>query len=148
MQGDKIIHLTELIPGYSERISHNNSFTPELRLMFLDNVDEVFLSVETDDDIVITHKQRHTSTFGGTTKKPHTYTLSKHQINSHTIETPKSIRGRYASFIWVPSKTFISPDQEKVIQELIEQGVYTKEDAEAVRDNLIFQAQRDRLPHL
>lgn len=98
---------------------------------------ELDITVITDDEIEVTQK----SSFG---EKPMSVFLKKADINAHDIQSPKSWRGRTVHFEWEPSRIMISPEQEKAIKELIADGTYSAEDAQAVRENMIYEIQKQR----
>lgn len=65
-------------------------------------------------------------------------TLVGEDINNHTIRShPSFLRHRVKEYRWVPTHIHISPFQEKAIQELVATGVYTEQDAEEVRKQMI-----------
>lgn len=131
----KIVERRKLIPGYEETIHE----PPWMTRVIVED-----LSVKSDDDIEIRYVEKRVTDYSSSVKVLRTTTLSKHEINNHTIRTDRSgwRRHKYAEFGWVPSKLHISPEQEKIIRELVKDGTYTEEDAEEVRDQMLYELQQ------
>lgn len=103
------------------------------------------MKVKTDDDLDVTRYYRTVyESRADTYKVLSTHTYHRNAINEHDIQThPSFIRHRVVAFKWEPNHLHVTPDQERVIGELVADGTYSKEDAEEVREQLILKAQRE-----
>ena len=130
-----------LVPGYREKLRSPFAY---LGAFFTSSIAEVVVDVVSDDIITITQGVLDTNPYNSRKyrEEPRVTELSKHQINEHAIHSPRSLTGKITRFEWAPSRITIPPAEEQAIQQLITDGTYTLEDAEAVRDNLVFERQR------
>jgi hypothetical protein len=135
------VDITTLIPGYTEKLSPP-PFTTGFKIFLNNAVDEVFLDVISDDQIEIRYQTSNIN--GQVIDEPRITKLAKHDINEHVIKSKRAVPGRQISFRWRPARTYIDPLKERAIKDLLNDGTYTEEDAQNVRDQLIFEAQQDR----
>lgn len=119
-----VLEVTHLAPGCLETV-YSPIFSGEI----------LTLHVLSDESIKLSFYDANIET---STTLREAVTLKGEDINIHTIRShPSFIRHRVKEYRWVPTHIHISPFQEKAIQELIETGVYTEQDAEEVRVQMV-----------
>lgn len=146
MQRGRVKKVTSVIPGFSERLSPRgwNLFRADFGSVNGVGWEEVHVEVKTDDDLVI--KYQMIDTPGTLSGKPlrilRREQLSKHAINDHDVVSDKSFWGNSVAYKWRPSVWTVSPQEELAIQELLTKSVLTEEDAQNMRDRIMFEAQQ------
>lgn len=128
------LSILRLVPGYMEMLA-----PPYIRGILGTFVgwDQVDLEVIADDEIEITfHKRNEYGRLVGDERK---HRLRKHEVNLHTIESQRTRPGKRVYFRWTPSSLNVDPQTEESIQRLVSNGTWTPEQADAMRDQLIFE---------
>lgn len=142
LRGDRITGVTTVMPGFEERLSPSawiNSRKSSTS-SWHEGWEQTFIKIETDDDIII--MRRRINVLGEILEGPKEVTLSKLAINDHHVQSDRGFFGRRVLYQWRPSVRYIGPEQELAIQELIEKRVLTKETAQGMREQIMYEAQQ------
>lgn len=142
-RGERVINVQNVVPGYSERLTPSrfgsiiNYFTANTR-------PETHIEVVSDNEINYVRQNVSTvpSEYGTIKGKKIKTTLSKYEINDHSIESSRTLFGTKVIYEWVPSITTVSLEQEQAIQELIPKTGWSPDEIQQVRDRLIYAEQQ------
>lgn len=130
----KVIEVTHLMPGCLEDVYSSN---------FLLGGEELSLHVDTDDQITLTFAYVNVGEYRTTRTERESVKLAKGDINAHTIKSHPTFLTRHTTeYKWIPTHLHLDPNQEKAIKELVEDGTYTPEIAEEVREQMIEEKRR------
>jgi len=132
-QGEKVIEVTYPVPGFEEDIKHSIS-----------DGEAITVHVDSDEQVTVKYFNITPTEYSERRKLREEVTLSKLDINNHSIQSkPSPLRKRVISYTWVPTHIHLRPEQELAIKELIDQGVYSPEEAQEVREQMLFELQKE-----
>lgn len=140
----KVKSITDVVPGFEEQLSptRGRRIWPSFAEL---HSRETWIKVLDDDSAQFTYQTRlYDGEKNDRVSAVLAKTLTRNEINDHSIASQRTLFGTQISYRWIPTITTVSPEQEMALSELREKGGYTPQQLQDIREHMIYDAQQSR----